>query len=171
MSKLFKKILFMMILLFGIIATIISACAAWMLYDRIIQEYKSKAIAVAKNIADASIEVLLGRDASTIQSMVDQLHETKGIGYVLVTSQDGKILSHTFAPKVPHEIIRLSQKSRDTKESFIATNVQLEGHGNFLDIATPILEGVGGYVHVGMDLAGVHSVLFQANQEKECVGC
>ncbi|MBI5248626.1 MAG: PAS domain S-box protein [Desulfomonile tiedjei] len=155
MSKLFKKTLLMMIILFGTIATIVSAYAGWMIYNRIIGEYKSKAIAIAKNIANSSIEVFLSRDASTIQSMVDQLHETEGVAYVLVATQDGKILSHTFAPKVPYEIVRLVQLPRENKEEVVVTNVRPEGYGNFLDVASPILVGVGGYVHVGMDLDGV----------------
>lgn len=162
MSKLFKKTLFIMIVLFGGIATVISAYAGWMLYDRIIGEYKSKAIATAKNIANSSIEVFLSRDASTIQSMVDQLHQTEGVGYVLVATQDGKILSHTFAPKVPYEIVRLIQQPRENKEDVLVTNVRPEGYGNFLDVASPILMGVGGYVHVGMDLDGVRSYIWKA---------
>ncbi len=162
MSKLFKKTLFMMILLFGVIATIVSAYSGWMLYNRIIGEYKSKAIAIAKNIANSSIEVFLSRDASTIQSMVDQLHETEGVAYVLVATQDGKILSHTFAPKVPYEIIRLIQLPRENKEDVLVTNVRPEGYGNFLDVASPILMGVGGYVHVGMDLDGVLLYIWSA---------
>lgn len=162
MSKLFKKTLLMMILLFGCIATVVSAYAGWMLYDRIIGEYKSKAIAIAKNIANSSIEVFLSRDASTIQAMVDLLHRTEGVGYVLVATQDGKILSHTFAPKVPYEIVRLIQQPRENNEDVLVTNVRPEGYGNFLDVASPILVGVGGYVHVGMDLDGVRWYIWKA---------
>jgi sigma-54 dependent transcriptional regulator, acetoin dehydrogenase operon transcriptional activator AcoR len=162
MSRLFKKTLFTMIVLFGVIATVVSAYAGWMLYNRIIGEYKSKAIATAKNIANSSIEVFLSRDASTIQSMVDQLHQTEGVGYVLVATQDGNILSHTFAPKVPYEIVRLIQQPRENKEDVLVTNVRPEGLGNFLDVASPILVGVGGYVHVGMDLDGVRSYIWNA---------
>jgi sensor histidine kinase regulating citrate/malate metabolism len=162
MSRLFKKTLITMIVLFGVIATVVSGYAGWMLYNRIIGEYKSKAIATAKNIANSSIEVFLSRDASTIQSMVDQLHQTEGVGYVLVATQDGNILSHTFAPKVPYEIVRLIQQPRENKEDVLVTNVRPEGLGNFLDVASPILVGVGGYVHVGMDLDGVRSYIWNA---------
>lgn len=151
-----------MILLFGGIATIISAYAGWMLYDRIIGEYKSKAVSIARNIANSSIEIFFNRDASTIQSIVDQVHETEGVAYVLVVTEDGKILSHTFAPKVPYEIVQLIQQPRESREDVLVTNVRSEGYGNFLDIASPILVGVAGHVHVGMDLNGVHSYLWNA---------
>jgi len=102
MSKLFKKTLIIIILLFGVMAPIISGYAGWILYDRLIEEYKSKAVAIADNIAQFSLEIILNRDASTLQSIVDQLQEIKGLSYVLVTNQNGEILSHTFAPNVPY---------------------------------------------------------------------
>ena len=102
MSKLFKKTLIIIILLFGVMAPIISGYAGWILYDRLIEEYKSKAVAIADNIAQFSLEIILNRDASTLQSIVDQLPEIKGLSYVLVTNQNGEILSHTFAPNVPY---------------------------------------------------------------------
>ncbi|MFZ5865804.1 MAG: PAS domain S-box protein [Thermodesulfobacteriota bacterium] len=160
MSKLFKKTLIMMILLFGAVATIISAVAGWTLYDRIIDEYKSKAIAIADNIAHSSMEVILNRDASTIQSIVDQLRETKGLSYVLVVNKDGEFLSHTFAPSVPYELRKVVDQPRENTEEVIVTNVRLKGHGNYLDISSPILSGVAGHVHVGMDLDGVMSYMW-----------
>jgi PAS domain S-box-containing protein len=160
MSKLFKKTLIMMILLFGVVATIISAVAGWILYDRIRDEYKSKAIAIADNIAHSSMEIILNRDASTIQSIVDQLRETKGLSYVLVVNKDGEFLSHTFAPNVPYELRKVVEQPRENTEEVIVTNVRLKGHGNYLDISSPILSGVAGHVHVGMDLDGVMSYMW-----------
>ena len=157
MSKLFKKTLIMMILGFGVIATVVSACAGLMLYNRILEEYKSKAIAIANNIARSSIEVFLNRDASTIQSIVDQYHEIGGVSYVVVVHPDGQILSHTFAPQVPHEIKGLLERPRENKEEVVVTNVRLKGRGNFLDVSSPILSGVAGDVHVGMNLDRVTS--------------
>ncbi|MBM4326332.1 MAG: PAS domain S-box protein [Deltaproteobacteria bacterium] len=160
MSKLFKKTLIMMTLLFGVVATIISAVAGWILYDRIIDEYKSKAIAIANNIAHSSMEIILNRDASTIQSIVDQLRETKGLSYVLVVNKDGEFLSHTFAPSVPYELRKVVEQPRENTDEVIVTNVRLKGEGNYLDISSPILSGVAGHVHVGMDLDGVMSYMW-----------
>jgi sensor histidine kinase regulating citrate/malate metabolism len=157
MSKLFKKLLLAMILLFGVIATVISGFAGWSLYDRIIDEYKSKAVAIAGNIAHSSIEIILNRDASTIQSIVDQYNEINGLAYVLVVHHNGEVLSHTFAPQVPYELQKLVDRPRERKEDVIVTNVYLKDKGNVLDVSSPILSGAAGYVHVGMDLDGVLS--------------
>jgi PAS domain S-box-containing protein len=161
MSKLFKKTLMMIILLFGAIATIISAYAGWTLYNRIIDEYKSKAIAIANNIAQSSLEIILNRDASTIQSIVDQYSEIEGLSYVLVVHKNGDILSHTFAPHVPYELLKEVERPRENKEDVIVTNVRLKDHGVFLDISSPILSGVAGYVHIGMDLEGVRRYIWK----------
>ncbi len=155
MSKLFKKTLIIIILLFGVMAPIISGYAGWILYDRLIEEYKSKAVAIADNIAQSSLEIILNRDASTLQSIVDQLLETKGLSYVLVTNQDGEFLSHTFAPNVPYELRKLVEQPREDKQDVIVTNVRLNDKGNYLDISSPILSGVAGHVHIGMDLDAV----------------
>jgi len=161
MSKLFKKTLIMIILLFGVIATITSAYAGWILYNRIIDEYKSKAIAIANNIAHSSLEIILNRDASTIQSIVDQYSEIEGVSYVLVVQKNGEILSHTFAPNVPYELLKEVERPREHREAVIATNVNLKGQGFVLDISSPILSGVAGYVHVGMNLAGVRDYIWK----------
>ncbi|MBI4961733.1 MAG: PAS domain S-box protein [Desulfomonile tiedjei] len=183
MSKLFKKTLLAMILLFGVIATVISGFAGWSLYDRIIDEYESKAVAIASNIAHSSMEIILNRDASTIQSIVDQYNEIKGLAYVLVVHHNGEVLSHTFAPHVPYELQKLIERPRERKEDVIVTKVRVGGfkdqpimedplgnlllrvlqwvrlkdQGNVLDVSSPILSGAAGYVHVGMHLDGVES--------------
>ncbi len=162
MSKLFKKTLIIMILLFGAFATIISAVAGWILYDRIRDEYKSKAIAIADNIAHSSMEIILNRDASTIQSIVDQLRETKGLSYILVVNKDGEFLSHTFAPSVPYELRKIVEQPRENTDEVVVTNVRLKGLGNFLDISSPILSGVAGTVHVGMDMDSAMSYMWWA---------
>lgn len=179
-----------MILLFGVVATVTSLIAGWILYDRITDEYKSKAVAIAGNIAHTSIEIILNRDASTIQSIVDQYNEIKGVAYVLVVHHNGEVLSHTFAPQVPYELQKLIERPRERKEDVIVTKIRVGGfkdlpmmedalgnlllrvlqwfqqwiplsdQGNVLDVSSPILSGAAGYVHVGMDLDGVLSYTY-----------
>jgi PAS domain S-box-containing protein len=160
MSKLFKKTLIMIILLFGAIATIMSAYAGWILYVRIIEEYKSKAIAIANSISQSSLEIILNRDASTIQSIVDQYSEIEGLSYVLVVHKNGEILSHTLAPTVPYELLKEVERPRENTEDVIATNITLKDRGVVLNISSPILSGVAGYVHIGMNLEEVRNYIW-----------
>ena len=97
--------------------------------------------------------MLLNRDVSTVQAIVDQLTEIKGVSYVFVADKSGEILSHTFVPSVPQEILQLHAEiqKRGGRAGLITTTLWVGGIGGIIDIAAPILAGVAGYVHVGMD--------------------
>lgn len=148
MSKLFKKTLLIIIILFIVIAVTIAISSGWNLYKDLVQEYKSKGTAIAKSIAGSSVEILLNRDASTIQAMIDQFLEISGVFYVFVVDSQGEIVSHTFVPNVPDEILKIKNEKVKT---ISIQDLYTEGGGKFIDIAAPILEGMAGYVHVGMD--------------------
>ncbi len=149
MSKLFKKTLFIIIILFAVIAITIAISSGWNLYKDLTEEYKSKGTAIAKSIAGSSVETILNRDASTVQAMIDQFLEIIGVSYVFVVDAQGEIISHTFVPSVPEEIIRI--KSEKTKTVAKIQDLHIRGKGDFIDISAPILEGAIGFVHVGMD--------------------
>ena len=126
MSKLFKKTLLIIIILFIVIAVTIAISSGWNLYKDLVQEYKSKGTAIAKSIAGSSVETLLNRDASTIQAMIDQFLEISGVSYVFVVDAQGEIISHTFVPNVPDEILRI----KDEKPKLISIqDLQTEGGG------------------------------------------
>ena len=72
LSRLFTKALIIIVILFGLIALTSSILLGWNLYKSLTEEYESKGTAIAQSIADSSVEILLNRDASTIQAMVDQ---------------------------------------------------------------------------------------------------
>jgi methyl-accepting chemotaxis protein len=151
-SPLFKKTLVLMIALFGTIATATSLVSGWTLYSQLTAEYQSKGAAIAESIADSSVEVLLNRDAATLQAFVDQFTEIDGVSYVFVEDRSGEILSHTFVPRVPQEVaeIRTEVRKQGAQEELITSNFYIDGIGGVIDIAVPILAGVAGYAHVGM---------------------
>ena len=105
MSKLFKKTLIIIIILFGIIASLTSALSGWNIYRGLSKEFISKGLSIANSISDSSVEILLNRDLSTLQSVIDQYLDIKGVSYVLVVNNEGEIVSHTFVPSVPKEVI------------------------------------------------------------------
>ncbi|HMK44833.1 MAG TPA: ATP-binding protein [Dissulfurispiraceae bacterium] len=156
-SKLFKKTLIIIIILFAVIALSTLFSSGYNLYNNLTEEYKSKGTAIARSIAGSSVETLLNRDASTVQAMIDQFTEIMGVSYVFVVDSQGEIVSHTFVPNVPAEILHVQEmKSRDPVE------VSIKGRGDFIDISSPIVEGAVGYVHVGMDKGVIMSQLTAA---------
>ena len=152
-SRLFTKTLILIVILFGIIATATSVLSGWTLYRSLTAEYKSKGIAIAKSVADSSAEILLNRDLSTVQAIIDQFGEIGGVAYVFVSDAQGEIISHTFVPAVPKEVLPLIKQSRSSllTGDVVTTKLQVEGLGDFIHIYAPILAGVAGFVHVGMD--------------------
>jgi sigma-B regulation protein RsbU (phosphoserine phosphatase) len=141
------------VILFGVIAAATSILTGWTLYRSLTFEYRSKGIAIAQGIANSSAEILLNRDLATVQSTIDEFTEIDGVGYVFVTDSQGEIVSHTFVPAVPDEVLPIIRRSRASPSSgdVVTTTLDIQRIGKFIHIYAPILAGVAGFVHVGMD--------------------
>src|SRR5215467_2802848 len=163
-ASLFTKTLLLIVILFGTIATATSILSAWNHYRNLTREYQSKGVAIAKSIADSSVELLLNADVSTIQSVVAQYTEIEGVSYVIVFDGKGEAISHTFVPAVPSAVLELQRQSRSRgfNDGTATNNLRIEGMGDFLDVVAPILAGVAGSVHVGMDRALIRSRIWSA---------
>jgi sigma-B regulation protein RsbU (phosphoserine phosphatase) len=152
-SGLFRKTLVLVMALFAVIAGATSILSGWTLYRSLIGEYRSKGVAIARSVADSSVEILLNRGLATVQTIIDQFAEIDGVAYVFVADAQGDVVAHTFVPAVPREALALVQRSRagPSTGDVVTTTLQLHGHGDFIHVYAPILAGVAGYVHVGMD--------------------
>ena len=144
--KLFRKTRFAFFALFGVIILSISTLSIRTVSRELSEEYESNSRSIAKNIADSSVDILLNRNLATLQSLIDQFVEIQSIRYIYITSDTGEFLAHTFVPGIPDEILASDASSTETVER------SLPGVGRFLEVGSPILSGVAGTVHVGMDL-------------------
>lgn len=162
MSKLFQRTLVIMVVLFGIIAVATSLLSGWNLYRSLTEEFTSKGTAIARSIANSSVEILLNRDASTIQAVIDQFTNIAGVAYVYVIDAHNDIISHTFVPGIPAEVLQASEEAptRTFKEDIGVKELQIAGLGDVIDVSSPILAGVAGHVHVGMDKKLIRKRLF-----------
>ena len=93
------------------------------------------------------MDIMLNRDLSTLQSLIDQFIEIQGIEYIYVRNEFGEILAHTFVPGIPEEI-----KNGDPLYSK-TVHRSLHGMGEYVEVGSDILAGLGGTVRVGMDRA------------------
>lgn len=143
-AKLFQKTMFGIFLLFGLIAVSTSALCVYTVDRQLSSEYEANSRAIAVTIANSSLDIILNRDMSTLQSLIDQFKEIQGIKYIYIANEAGEILAHTFVPGIPKEIT-------GTKLSLQTVQRRLPGYGDFVEVASPILDGIVGSVHVGMD--------------------
>lgn len=144
-GKLFQKTMFGVFLLFGAIAVSTSALCVYTVDKQLSTEYETNSRAIAQAIANSSLDIILNRDLSTLQSLIDQFRQIQGIRYIYIANEEGELLAHTFVPGVPKEIT--------SGERLVGATVQrqLPGFGDFVEVSSPILDGLAGSVHVGMD--------------------
>ncbi len=144
-KKLFRKTLFGVLFLFFLI--LISTSLLWIrtIDTQLSAEYETNSRSIAKTIADSSVDILLNRDLSALQSLIDQFAEIQSIRYIYITSETGEFLAHTFVPGIPQDILDSEPNSTE------AVQRQLPGLGNFVEVGMPILAGMAGTVHVGLD--------------------
>ena len=144
--KLFRKTRFGFFALFGIVVLSISILSISTVSRELRDEYVSNSESIAKNIADSSVDILLNRNLATLQSLIDQFVQIESIRYIYITSDTGEFLAHTFIPGIPEEILASDPSATEAVER------SLPGLGDFVEVGSPILSGVAGTVHVGMDL-------------------
>lgn len=149
-NSLFQKTLVGQIALFAVVAVTTSVSSAWTLQDRLSEEYRSKGRAIATSIASSSENIIGTSPAETTQALIDNFLEIEGVGYALVIDASGEIIAHTFVPQVPSQLRNLKE-TMTRSQNIVMGDMEIEGMGDFIDISAPILAGVGGYVHVGMD--------------------
>jgi signal transduction histidine kinase/DNA-binding response OmpR family regulator len=147
MSRIFRRTLVVIIIIFGLVANATALLSAWILYRDLTDEYVTKGRAIAGSIAEASVEILLNRDASTVQAMIDKFLDIEGVGYVYVIDGEGRMISHTFVPAIPDT----DHLGPVDPKAFTVRDLELPGMGDFIQVSAPILAGVAGTVCVGMD--------------------
>ena len=144
--RLFKWTRFGIFAVFGVIVLSTSILCIYTVDTELSAEYEINAQNIAKTIADSSAGILLNQNLATLQSLVDQFLAVQGIRYIYITSETGEFLAHTFVPGIPEEILASDHGSTEPVER------SLPGMGDFIEVGSPILAGVAGTVHVGMDL-------------------
>ena len=149
-KKLFQKTLFGIFVVFGCIGLSTSILTVYTVDTHLSEEYQSNGSNIAKTIADSSVDILLNRNLTALQSLIDQFVEIQGIKYIYITDETGEFVAHTFVPGIPAEI-RADDADRTGPERTAPVERSLPGMGDFIEVGSPILAGVAGTVHVGMD--------------------
>ncbi|QJB55599.1 EAL domain-containing protein [Pseudodesulfovibrio sp. zrk46] len=168
--KLFLKPLLLMVVIFGVIAVVTSYTFGNRLKREMTKEYESKALALARSVAESDIFTILEQDAGSLQARIAQYQHITGVSYVLVTDENGGIVAHTFIPVVPTVIRGLAVETAEhlPGDDHMLRDIKIEGD-NYLHVARPILSGLAGFVHIGMDSSVIAKNIREAMVEQQIV--
>jgi len=144
-ARFYQKTLFGMFALMGLIVAATSALFVYTVDRQLTDDFLKNSRAIARSIANSNIDLIVNRNYSALESIIDQFVEISGISYVFVVDEQGAIIAHTFVPGVPDEIVADYKDGKDVDDRAIA------GLGHFSEVTAGILAGKAGRVHVGVD--------------------
>ncbi len=131
--------------------------SAQTLRKQLTEEFTSKGTAIATSLASSGADLILTRDASTVQSLVDQFAAISGVAYVMVYDPQKTMIAHTFVPLVPAGIIDKNpvpgEASKPQVREIQYPDPVTGEMRDIIDIGVPMLGGQVGTVRVGMNKA------------------
>jgi methyl-accepting chemotaxis protein len=130
-------------------------------------EFTSKGTAIARGLASSAVDLLLTRDASTVQGLVDQVGAISGVKYVMVYDQQKTLVAHTFAPLVPPGIVDRNLVPGDAAQQvreIVYPDPVTGTTQQIIDIGVPVLAGQLGTVRVGMDRSIIAAAAARSGQ-------
>lgn len=142
MSKIFRKTLIAVVLVFGVAANATALFSAWLLYHHLTEAGLANGRAMAMAVAASLPPELAAGNAARVQATIDAFPRIAGVAYVLVRDGAGRVVARSF----------------DT--ALIGTDgrpltAQTVEKGRFLDVTVLIGDGSAGRVTVGMDRADI----------------
>lgn len=151
-----KIVLFLLAVLIPL-ALVSSFFAYQSLQVNLTEEFTSKGSAIANSLASSSVDLIVNRDASTVQALVDQFAAISGVAYVMVYDPQQTLIAHSFVPVVPKGIIEKNlvpgAASKGQVRDIDYTDPVKGSDRHIIDIGVPMLAGQLGTVRVGMNKA------------------
>ena len=122
--------------------------------ERMTDEFTSKGTAIANSLASSGVDLILNRDASTVQALVDQFVSIGGVAYAMGYDPQKTLIAHTFHPVVPPDLIDKNLVPGETPKQVREIHYAHPVTGamrSIIDVGVPMLGGQLGTVRVGMD--------------------
>ena len=117
-------------------------------------DFAKRADVVAAALARSVEPALVERDLTSVQSGLDAALSFPDVEWAFVTDPDGRILAHTFVPKLPDGL------DKWTDPAGPAAATVPGGTDGILLVRKPVLTGIVGTVFVGFNRASlVFSIL------------
>src|ERR1700730_8240181 len=131
-------------------------------------EFSSKGEAIASSLATSGVDLISTRDASSVQSLVDEFAKIRGVAYVLVYDPQKTLIAHTFSPVVPAGIIDMNPVPGNVARQVREIQYQDPARRTtrqITDIGMPMAGGKIGTVRVGMDRAIINEAATAAGRQ------
>ena len=159
-----KIILFLAAVLIPL-ATVTWYVSVQTLRQKMTDEFTSKGSAIANSLASSGVDLILTRDASTVQALIDQFAGISGVAYVMVYDTGKNQIAHTFVPFVPPDLVDKNLVPGEMTKSVreIEYTDPVTGRArHIIDIGVPMLGGTLGTVRVGMDRMNIDAAAARA---------
>src|SRR5262249_49294768 len=132
------------------------------LRSQLTEEFTSKGTAIASSLASSGADIILTRDASTVQSLVDQFAAINGVAYVMVYDPQKTMIANTFMPLIPSGIVDRNlvpgDATRPRVQEIEYADPATGQPRDIIDIGVPVLGGQVGTVRVGMNKGVITAV-------------
>jgi methyl-accepting chemotaxis protein len=165
-------LLFKIIMFLAVTLVPLAAITWWVsvqeLRKSMTSEFTTKGTAIARSLASSGVDLLLTRDASTVQAIVDQFAAIPGVAYVMMYDPKKTLVAHTFAPLVPSGIVEMNVVPGETTQQIRDIEFADPVSGKIrqiIDIGVPVLAGQLGTVRVGMDKAIIEAAAIRAGKD------
>jgi methyl-accepting chemotaxis protein len=163
---LLAKITLFLVLVLVPLAALSWTIAYHSLQDSLTREFTDKGSAIANSLASSGADLVVNRDASTVQAQVDEFAKITGVAYVMVYDPQRALIAHTFAPVVPKGIIEQNLvpvgATKPTVREMSYPDPRTGRERQIIDIGVLMLGGQLGTVRVGMDRAIINADALRA---------
>jgi methyl-accepting chemotaxis protein len=153
---LLAKIILFLAAVFVPLAAVTGYFSVRELRERMTEEFTSKGTAIANSLASSAVDLILTRDASTVQALFDQFAGISGVAYVMVYDPQKTMIAHTFVPLIPTGLVDKNLVPGEAKAQVRSIQYADPVSGatrEVIDIGVPMLGGQVGTVRVGMNRA------------------
>ncbi len=111
------------------------------------KKLEKRAVSIAKNVAQASINPVITEKYFELQMMVkDYERSEEDIEYIFITDPQGAVLANTFTEGFPADLRKLNPPRTDREFTFLHYESE---QGPIADIGVPLLKGTAGTLHIG----------------------
>lgn len=123
---------------------------------------ETRGIALSRDVAARSADLILTENTFALYRLVRDTQENNpDVRYVFVVDPENQVLVHSFARRVPSDLLSIG---RVPKQDAYRVQVLATDEGLITDVATPVLAGRAGTVHVGLSQRGLAASVSRATR-------